>query len=162
MAALNKKAALGVLLDGVIVTAICAAAALAFNALRPGGIPVVQKKAYDILVPCPEKVGEVKSMSPAEFARLDMKKILLIDARESVQFKAWHMTSAMSVPFDYLMPVTDENLRKIAAARAAMVVVYGDGLDPDSGRELGREISGRGIRNVHFIKGGAETIRKQP
>ena len=141
---------------------VCAAAGLAFNSLRPGGIPVIQRKAYDILVPCPEKVGEVKSMSPADFARLDRKGILVIDARESERFHEWHVPGALSVPFDYLMPVTDESLKSIASARVKMVVVYGDGLDPDSGRELGRELSGKGIRNVHFIKGGAEAVRKKP
>jgi hypothetical protein len=38
------------------------------------------------------------------------------------------------------------------------VIVYGDGGRPDSGEYLGKEISGRGIKNVYFIRGGAPAV----
>ena len=46
----------------------------------------------------------------------------------------------------------------IAASGATRVVVYGDGGAPDSGEYLGREISGRGIKNVFFVTGGAPAL----
>ncbi|MFH1437767.1 MAG: hypothetical protein ABIJ56_18815, partial [Pseudomonadota bacterium] len=52
-------------------------------------------------------------------------------------------------------------LKEIASSGASMVVVYGDGDDPDSGKELGRELAGQGIRNVHYVEGGAPAIRDQ-
>ncbi len=38
------------------------------------------------------------------------------------------------------------------------MVVYGDGGDPDSGEQLARELAGKGIRNVGFVRGGAPAI----
>ena len=40
-----------------------------------------------------------------------------------------------------------ESLAKaIARSRAQKVIVYGDGDDPDTGEQLGKEISGKGIK----------------
>ena len=41
------------------------------------------------------------------------------------------------------------------------MVVYGDGLEPDSGEELAKEIAGKGIRNVSFVQGGVKALRAQ-
>ncbi len=64
----------------------------------------------------------------------------------------------MNVPYDWLDPVPEETLaelaRAIAASGVTRVVVYGDGGRPDSGEHLGKEISGRGIKNVYFIRRG--------
>jgi 3-mercaptopyruvate sulfurtransferase SseA len=43
----------------------------------------------------------------------------------------------------------------ITRSNAKRVIVYGDGDNPDSGREWARLLSGGGIRNVNFIDGGA-------
>jgi hypothetical protein len=68
----------------------------------------------------------------------------------------------VNVAYDWLDPVPEETLselaRSIAASGATRVVVYGDGKRPDSGEHLGREISGRGIKNVFFIRGGAPAV----
>ena len=87
-------------------------------------------------------------------------RTLRLDARDRAAFDAWHLPDAMHLEFDWVSPVADAVLKKVASSGAAAVVVYGDGGDPDSGRELGRELSGRGIRNVRFVEGGAASLRK--
>ncbi len=67
--------------------------------------------------------------------------------------------SARPVPFDFLDPVSDEALAELVASNAARVVVFGDGLTPDSGQEMARELAGRGMVNVHFVEGGWEAVR---
>ena len=66
------------------------------------------------------------------------------------------------MPYDWLDPIPGADMqrlaRAIAASRATRVVVYGDGERPDSGEHLGREISGRGIKNVSFVRGGAPAL----
>ena len=79
----------------------------------------------------------------------------VIDSRSSEDFRFWHFPGAISIPFDYLSPVESGDLGKIASSGASRVIVYGDGMVPDSGRELARELSGQGIKNVCFIEGGA-------
>ncbi len=45
------------------------------------------------------------------------------------------------------------------ASNAARVVVFGDGRVPDSGREMARELAGRGMVNVFYVEGGWEAAR---
>ena len=75
------------------------------------------------------------------------------------------LPGAINVPFDWLDPIPDARLaelvRAIAASRATRVVVYGDDERPDSGEHLGREISGRGIKNVSFVRGGAPALQHE-
>jgi hypothetical protein len=130
-----------VIRDTLLVAMGCVAFGLAVNAMRPNGIPLVQRADYEILVPCPETSGEVEAL-PAEDVRLRVDSTLLVD-----------------VVFDYLEPTPAAVLRQIAASGAQRVAVYGDGGDPDSGEQLARELSGKGIKNVGFVVGGAPVLR---
>ncbi len=144
--------------DALIVLAGCTVVGVGSNALRAGGIPLVQRTEYQILVPCPE--GSDAQSIPAVDPLLSDARTLLVDARAAADHQRWHPPRAMSVPFDYLEPTCPELLRQIAASRAARVVVFGDGASPDSGEHLAREIAGRGIRNVRFVEGGAPALQK--
>lgn len=158
MKTLNKRPFLTVLRDGAIVAALSAAAAMVVNAVRSDGIPLIENKQYEIFVPCPEPIGEVEKMSPVQFLGMKDKRVLIIDARSEEEYNQMHFPGAVSIPFDYLMPVCMVKLKEISSSGAARVVVYGDGADPDSGRELARELSGSGIRNVFYVEGGAGPI----
>ena len=145
------------LLEALVVTAACAVLALFFNALRSNGIPLVQKTEYEILVPCPETTGEVDSFAP-DILDEDSQEALFVDARPKAAFDGWHLQEARNITYDYLEPVSLDELRSIVSSGAKRVIVYGDGADPDSGEHLARELSGKGIRNVGFIVGGAPAL----
>jgi rhodanese-related sulfurtransferase len=148
--------------EATAVALAASALALAVNAARPGGLPLVTRSPYEVLVPCPEPGGPVAALEPGESA-LASPRTIVIDAREADAFTEGHFPAAINVPYDWLDPVPEATLRElarsIAASRATRVVVYGDGGRPDSGEHLGREISGRGIRNVAFVRGGAGALR---
>lgn len=135
--------------------------ALAVNAVRIGGLPLVTRTPYEVLIPCPEPGGPVTALDPSDPA-LREKRIFLIDARETSVFEKSRLPGARNVPYDWLDPLPEPELRRlagaIAASRATRVVVLGDGNRPDCGEHLGREISGRGIRNVYFVRGGAPAL----
>lgn len=145
--------------DAGIFVLVCAAAALLVNGVRPDGIPLIPKHRYEIFVPCPEPVGKAQVMTPQEFRRAK-GQILVIDARSRPEYENWHHPEALNIPFSYLYPVEQEALKKIAAAGARQVIVYGDGGDPDPGEELARELSGGGIKNVFFVEGGAPALKE--
>lgn len=147
-----------ILRDAAIVVAISTVAALLANTLRSGGIPLVASQGYELFVPCPEPLGEVTGVGAQE-APLAASTLLIVDAREEVAFAAAHVPGARSIVFDYLDPVPDDTIRDVAGSGAAGVLVYGDGGEPDSGRELARELAGRGVRNVSFVEGGAPALR---
>lgn len=147
--------------DAAVVTVACIVIAIAVNALRRDGIALIQRNDYQILVPCPVTEGEVEALSP-EGIELGDPRTLVIDARDTAQYKRWHRDRAMNVPFDYLEPVAPTMIEKIASSGAKRVVVYGDGRDPDTGEQLAKEIAGKGIRNVAYIRGGIDTLSKPP
>ena len=144
--------------DAGIVVGLCAVFALAFNAIRFKGLEWFPSREYQILVPCPETLGEATAISPEALHDGDARR-LIVDARVVSEFEAWHVSGAISVPFDYLEPTPTDTIRRIAASGAQEVTVYGDGFDPDSGEQLARELSGKGIRNVSFVRGGAPALR---
>lgn len=144
--------------DAAIIAVASAVVALGFNAARKEGIPLVQHKEYEVLVPCPDITGEVSELDPSDPAIFD-RSTLLIDARTRADFDKWHHPPAINIPYDYLEPTSEEQVRKVLASKASRVVIYGDGENPDSGRELGKELAGKGVRNVAFVRGGAPALR---
>lgn len=149
--------------DAVIVAAVAAIVGILFNLVRPEGIPLVADTPYEIFVPCPEPLGEVESILPSSTA-LDADEVasgrtLVIDAGSTSDYSSWHLPGAINVTFDYIEPVADSVIRRVASSRARVVVVYGDGAEPDSGRELAREIAGRGVSNVAFVQGGVQALK---
>lgn len=147
--------------EAAVVAGASALLALAANAVRPSGLPLVARAPYETLVPCPEPGGPVLGLEPDDPV-LASPRSFLVDARSAGEYGAHHMPAAVNVAFDWLDPLPEERLRElaraIAASRATRVVVYGDGGRPDSGEFLGREISGRGIKYVHFVRGGAPAL----
>lgn len=145
-----------VALDTVALGLLFACVGLVVNLLRDDGLPLVADKPYDILVPCPEPLGEV---SPVDPSALDESGILVIDARSPEEYARWHHPEARNVQWDELDPIPKETVAELIRLGARKVVVYGDALDPDSGRSLARELAGQGATNVFYIEGGAPRLK---
>ena len=148
-----------VLRDAVLAVVVAAGIALAFNALRSSKrIPLVASRPYEVLVPCPEHQGKAKPLSPAA-ARVLGEGALLVDARPAEEHRSWHPPAALSVPFDYLEPVSRDRVQELLGRRPRRVIVLGDGDSPDSGEQLARQLASRGLKNVFFVAGGAPALR---
>jgi hypothetical protein len=148
--------------DAVIAALLSALLAVVVNLTRSNGISFIADEPYDILVPCPEPGGEVTAVLANDPA-LRSDTTFYVDARTSAEFEKWRYRDARNVVFDYLDPTPKEQIQALAKAiarsRATKVVVYGDGQLPDTGEQLGKEISGHGIKNVFFVEGGAEALK---
>lgn len=144
----------------VLLALLCGALG---NLLRPKArIDWVQKRPYDIVVPCPEPVGAAVAIAPGA-PQLNDPRSFIVDARSAAEYAAWHVPRALNMPFDWLGPPVQEEVgrlaKQIAATNSLQIVIYGDGGDPDSGREWARLLSGGGIRNVSYVEGGAPALR---
>ncbi len=148
--------------DAVIITLIAGGIGMLVNLVHPEKIPFVAEREYEILVPCSEPGGEVSSLE-ASHPDLQAGQVFIVDARSEEEHQIWNFRQAMNVPFDYLESIPEDVIKelatRIARSKVHRVVVYGDGQQPDSGEQLGKEISGRGIKNVFFVKGGAPALR---
>jgi rhodanese-related sulfurtransferase len=145
--------------DATLVIALSLVVGLGFNAVRPEGIPVIAKEPYQILVPCPMEGGEVLPLQ-ADEVRWDGTLDLVIDARSEAQAAGWAVPGARNVPYDFLDPIDDDTVADLVRHPVERIVVVGDGLEPDSGPEMGAELSGRGVRNVHYVEGGWKAARR--
>lgn len=150
--------------DALFTAMGCALVAVAVNAwIHPEPIPFAAAREYDTLVPCPEPGGEVSPME-ADDPRLNAAATFIIDARSPAEYARWHLPGALNMPYSYLDPTPPEALqvltRAIARSGARQAAVYGDGDEPDTGEMLGREISGHGIRNVFYVRGGAPVVSR--
>ena len=150
--------------EAALIAAGTAVLALLGNLVHPEKIPYFADEAYEILVPCPEPGGEVLPIKPGD-SSWSAPGQFFIDARAKAAFDTRHYHGAVNVTYDYLDPTPKEVLvqlaKDIAHSKAKRVIVYGDGDQPDTGKQLGKEISGYGIKNVYFIKGGAPVLEKQ-
>ncbi len=147
------------------MTLATSAVGIGVNFFHPERIPLVAERAYETLVPCPVPGGEVTACE-ARDPLVSESDSLLIDARRSSDFQAWHLPGAINIVFNYVESVPPEKLtdlsKKLSERRARRIIVYGDGKDPDTGEHLGRELSGEGFKNVFFIKGGAPALQAAP
>jgi rhodanese-related sulfurtransferase len=161
---LSRKTILSIARDAAIVTGLSTVLALGINAVRSDGIRLVQKEEYEILVPCPEPVGDPDVMK-ADDARIKDSRSLVLDVRSAKEFESWHLEGSTNQPFDWLGPPVDEEVKtvakQVASSRAQRVLVYGDGDDPDSGQEWAKLLSGANIKNVFYIEGGAPALNSE-
>lgn len=147
--------------EAALLLLVSAGLGLGFNAIRRDSLPLVAKSDYRIVVPCPERLGDATALKAGD-SRLTEKGTLLIDARDQEEFSKWHLDRAVNVPFDWLGPPLDAEIGEVARRateqRAQRVVVYGDGDDPDTGRQWARLLVGAGLRNVYYVEGGAPAL----
>jgi len=152
------------LAEASALTLASAAVALGVNCVRDDRLPLVAREHYTILVPCPEPVGEAKPLAPRD-PKVVAADTLVIDARSKEEFQRWHLRGAMHLEFDWLGPPPDKEValvaKKMAASRTRNIVVYGDGGDPDTGREWARLLSGARLKNVHYVTGGAAALHPE-
>ncbi len=149
--------------DALLVLIIAATLALVSNAFREDGIPLIAKGEYNILVPCPESMGEATAINSDDPLIVDPAS-LLIDVRSRKEYDEWHLPQALNQPYNWLAEQDEvdqkaaEVAKNIARSRKHHVVVYGDGENPDAGEYWAASLSQSGIKNVVYISGGANAF----
>lgn len=134
---------------------------LAFNALRPHGLPLVAPFPY--AQDCPEKLhGPVDGDGPIavdEALRLAARgAALLVDSRPAEDFARGHLPGARSLPLSVVSPVSPADAAPLSSA--ALVVVYCDSPEDRMAAIQADQLRQAGIARVRVLAGGAAALRR--
>ncbi len=165
------KIATKVLVLAFAITAGSAAIAIATNAVRPSGIPLVTDIPYEIFAPCKDSEAEAKAASAAELAGTSGGVVLYIDARPAEMFEAEHIEGSINVPYSALFGAKPEDVEKVKttaqAKKATKIVVYGLHQDAatekksvDFGKPLAQQLVESGIKGVTYLAGGLTKLKE--
>ena len=151
--------------DSLVIIIVAIALALIVNAIRTDGIPLVAKKEFTILVPCPHSMGEATTIDGND-SRIKDSTSLVIDVRAQAEFNEWHLPNAINQPYNWLAEQDEVNRKAVGIAKRIArsgkhhVVIYGDGENPDPGEYWAALLSQSGIKNVVYVSGGAKALRQ--
>mgnify|MGYP001049198167 CR=1 FL=1 len=144
-------------LQAIGLTGLACAIGLVVNWARPQGLPLVADKPYEIYKPCPVVSAEAEGVAVDALPQ-DLSGWVLIDSRRERAFEQAHPAGARPVPYDPLQLPEESVLTELRREKAAGILVIGDN-QIDSGRLLGAELAGAGLRGVRYLQGGFDAWR---
>ncbi|MBA4357838.1 MAG: rhodanese [Desulfovibrio sp.] len=142
----------GILGQSLGILALSAVLALAVNAARPDGLPLVQaaQSAAQSAVQLSQSGGEI-ALKDAALLFLSGRAVFL-DARSQYEFEQGHIQGALNLPprefasqFQGLKP-------RLVGTEA--VIAYCDGEGCQLSQALAEHLRGAGLKNVYVLKNG--------
>ena len=142
-----------IIIESVIIVAVSAGAALAYNAINPAGIPLIATYEYEIYTDCPEFLAKADYIKISKAVTLVSKeKVLFIDARTPEEFATLHIKGARNIVFDVLYDFDTTQLATLK--KDDYIIVYDDTPSDDEFRQAGAlasEIKNAGFTQVKFL-----------
>ncbi len=157
------KSVFSSILGGLVIIAAATLIGVVVNAVRPGGVPLIQKT---VPVPTPSRADADSSAADSTASRAgtislsEMKRIFdegnafIIDARDPSEFSQGHIPRAINIPYDHLPEYLD--MLNAEVPTDAQVVVYCRGPHCDFSDQLATELRILGYENVSVFTGGWE------
>jgi len=164
------KTAARITLQAAAIVAAAFAVALATNAARSDGIPIVADVEYDIFSQCEDSAVEAVTASAADIGAAQ-STVLYVDARPAEEFAKERVASAVSAPYSVLFGAAPEAIAAVKAEAAKRgageIVVYGEISDPESpgsaidvGGPLAAQLLESGLTGVKHVAGGLGALKK--
>jgi|GEM_PF-2737510 len=162
--------------DATLVVVSATVVALVTNAVRSDGLELVADAPHAVVVPCPAEVAGPATPIEADDPRIRDAATVVVDAREAEEYERWHAPAAIHLYYDLLAESPEyhdaiaELLQNHRSAR--LVVVYGDdeagmtttdghpGDEAGTGFRLAGALSAQGLKNVHYVLGGATALHE--
>jgi rhodanese-related sulfurtransferase len=145
----------GPVLQAVVLVVAGAVLGLLVNALRPGGISLVQPiaaAAGTTGASCEAPAGAVRDVDVGEACDLEAAGAAFVDARPAAAYAAGHVAGAFHLPSRGDCPGFEEALARIR--EAPTVVVYDDDGSCALARHLADRLVARGLIDVRVMTGG--------
>ncbi len=134
----------------LVIVACSTGVALAFNALRDNGLPLVRRAPFDLYTDCPELSGEIPMITLRRLP-VGAKKVVYMDARMALAHVTEHIPGALFMP---MYPIDLPDFSTLAnLPKGTWIVVYGtDNLQ--SNKRLVTALMGKTVRGVYLLEGG--------
>lgn len=130
------------------ILALSAVLALAVNAVRPDGLPLVQ--AAQSAVQLSQSGGEI-ALKDAALLFLSSRAVFL-DARSQYEFEQGHIQGALNLPPREFASQFQDLKPRLVGTEA--VIAYCDGEGCQLSQVLAEHLRGAGLKNVYVLKNG--------
>ena len=137
--------------QALCVIIVSTALSFAVNALRPQPLSLVMHFPPEYRCSAlpqsglPVRVNLALSM----FGRGD---VAFVDARPSIAFKKGHIEHARNIPYSFIDPIREEDIRELKSYRT--VIVYCNSRDAQVSMVMAGELSQEGVAGVAYLEGG--------
>lgn len=132
----------------IFILVLSAAVAFTVNALRPGGLPVLQAK--ESMVQVSDANGTIALKDALVLSMSG--RALFLDARSDWEYENGHIQNALPIPpdeFDYALELYRPRLDK-----AQNLITYCDGELCELSNKLADKLRSAGFANVYVLKNG--------
>ncbi|MCZ7582371.1 MAG: rhodanese-like domain-containing protein [Deltaproteobacteria bacterium] len=137
------------MIQAIILAVASSVAGLAFNAVRPDGIPFVAPDRVNVRVDFEDTSGPVDL---AGAKRLFDEGAAFLDARTEEEFARGHIKGAMNVPYHKADEMEEKILMSVAVD--ATIVAYCSGADCHASDLLARALEDMGYEKVRVFFAG--------
>lgn len=157
--------------QALVIVLASSLVAVATNAVRSDGIPLVTDIEYEIFAPCKDSEADAAAADTQDLNRSGTGSTMYVDARPAEAFAAEHVSGAVNVPYSVLFGASPQDLdalkKEVGTAHPDTVLVYGvyaDPADPDTkvdfAKPLAQQLVDVGIKGVKHLEGGMEELKK--
>jgi rhodanese-related sulfurtransferase len=148
----------GIVLKSVLIIILGSVIGLSYNAFSSMGITLKgswssQVTSDSVIVPYSYQKEDAPAVS-LDYAQMKFQssKVIFLDARLPVDFKAGHIKGAINFPYEEFEQAAPKVLPKLPANEE--IIAYCDGGECESSLLLSRELRDLGYRNIKVFFGG--------
>jgi len=145
--------------DAGLLVALAAVAALAFNALRPGGLPLLRYAPFDLLGPCPELADEIPRLAPEKLHPGD-PNVVVVDVRLPWDHLEGRVPGSWFLPMYETSPLDEAVVARLKAQKPGTWIVLVGAAGTATAERALTALSGQGLRGLFVLEGGLEAWKK--
>ena len=145
--------------DAGLLVAVAAVAALAFNALRPAGLPLLRYAPFDLLGPCPELADEIPRLAP-EKLKIGDPNVVVVDVRLPWDHLEGRLPGSWFMPMYETAPLDPAVVARLKAQKPGTWIGLVGTAGTATAEPALTALSGQGLRGLFVLEGGLEAWRK--
>jgi len=145
--------------DAGLLVALAAVAALAFNALRPGGLPLLRYAPFDLLGPCPELADVIPRLAPDKLVPGD-PNVIVVDVRLPWDHLEGRVPGSWFLPMYETAPLDGSVVARLRTLKPGTWIVLAGTAGTATAERALTALSAQGLRGLFVLEGGLEAWKK--